>query len=176
MAFKYPIPYVCSCPSGFMGSYCEIATAKASSTQNANPFIFETTTPIDYTDLSDSDILNDLKFSGDYEEGRSMRILPSPQKENTHEFSSIKNTTPNTSKIASVKSTQCEPNPCMNDGACEAYGTRFECKCSNSSFSGRFCQVANVPRTTKVNTELNHFTKRGTTTKPKNWFAFVKGK
>ena len=25
MAYKYPIPYVCSCPAAYMGSYCEIS-------------------------------------------------------------------------------------------------------------------------------------------------------
>ncbi len=35
----------------------------------------------------------------------------------------------------------CNPNPCMNFGKCIIIADRFECKCLNSSFSGKLCQI-----------------------------------
>lgn len=39
MAYKYPIPYVCSCPSSFMGSYCEINRVTGTSSENDTPIM-----------------------------------------------------------------------------------------------------------------------------------------
>lgn len=48
MAYKYPIPYVCSCPSTYMGSYCEISreTGEGSSSENDSPIVPPILTPI----------------------------------------------------------------------------------------------------------------------------------
>lgn len=147
MAYKYPIPYVCSCPSEFMGSYCELP--RSSSVKN--------------------DFLNSR-----------MGYPKSSLRNSSPDFgflSSISNSNSTSAPLpaTTVKLTMsdyvqsiCEPNPCLNNGKCILVKEDFECKCSNSSFTGKFCEKFRIlpirPKVTALPSTIQILTTSTTST------------
>ena len=109
MAYKYPIPYVCSCPSSHMGTYCEIQ--------------------------------RDITSNTDYEYFKSRKTYSTPQ---PHPFFPLypQRPRPQPQPKISVDFTEpiCQPNPCKNYGVCEIVSDIVKCTCSNSSFTGQYCE------------------------------------
>ena len=160
MAYKYPIPYVCSCPSGYMGSYCEIATADPKQPENNNGDYIDETEQL-FNDLTKTDPTTPI----DYDEHRSMRILTSSadHKKNSKTLKSTTwsleletSTVPIRHHHQVSHKSPCEPNPCMNQGVCVLISSEsYICKCLNSSFSGQYCQMVNM-KTTTTTTRLGY--------------------
>ncbi|RNA44826.1 cysteine-rich venom latisemin-like isoform X2 [Brachionus plicatilis] len=135
MAFKYPIPYVCSCPSDFMGSYCEISRK------------------------------NNIENDYSYNNNSRPVVTSTPKPTITTQSSTVKQMTtlrPNLKSEAAFTEPLCNPNPCMNNAKCIVSHNSFLCLCSNSSFSGRYCESFHkiVAQTTKILPKMEKFTNK----------------
>lgn len=144
MAFKYPIPYVCSCPSDFMGSYCEIS--RKNDIEN------------DYTYNNNSRPFMDSTTSKPL---TSTQIVTTSEEKMTTLKSDIKNETDFTEPL-------CNPNPCMNNAKCIVSHNSFLCLCANGSFTGRYCESFHpivkeensYPYSTKILPKIDQFTNK----------------
>jgi hypothetical protein len=108
MAFKYPIPYMCSCPSGYFGSHCEIEVAKAvSSTQSYSNSEENIYSEYDDSLYSTTTTGPNYPYQDIYgymqQEQRSMRLIVANETNSTTTASS---TTVSTTTITIMETTQ----------------------------------------------------------------------
>ncbi|CAF0900276.1 unnamed protein product [Brachionus calyciflorus] len=151
MAFKYPIPYVCSCPSDFMGSYCEMAR----NTQVEN-------------DLSE----NNSSRSTTDKSINLKNITVVTEKMTTTSTTSYVTTS---LKLETFTEPLCNPNPCMNNAKCLINQNSFVCLCSNASYTGRYCEnyrslstlETTLTATKKTIPKTEEITTKFTTTAPR---------
>ena len=139
MAFKYPIPYVCSCPSEYMGSYCEIPRKSRN-------------------------IENDYRYTNISRPAITTTSRKNYFNTETSTAKQLKNILSNANTDASFTEPLCNPNPCMNNAKCIISHNSFLCLCSNVSFTGRYCESFNQVSREKITTK----TTSTSTTKTQN--------
>lgn len=108
---------MCSCTSGYIGSFCEVERIDKVSNETFNEnLLWEKKSSISNID-------------------KLFPFLVKPQTEDQD-----------------FKEPLCEPNPCMNNAECLIERENFNCKCFNSSFSGKFCEIY-IPAIEKLTTK-----------------------
>jgi hypothetical protein len=183
MAYKYPIPYVCSCPSSFMGTYCEIprneAAGAAASDLPENDFgsgNFNQETSNWRQKIHDfNQVFSTTTSSGTRQAADTRTTMTTTTSthvttsENQYfSFSHFNTFRPRKPHYIDTefKEPLCDPNPCMNEAKCIVLKDSFECICMNSSFSGRYCENFRIQyfRSTQAPTSTSTFSSTTTTT------------
>lgn len=113
----------------FMGSYCEISRERIDPIATSRLTPKKTMPPITTKRY--------FKYSKTTQFTRRQTITNPSTKTTTKKYTIFNEYLNNNYEF---KEPICIPNPCMNKGVCIIIADRFECKCFNTSFSGKYCE------------------------------------
>ena len=152
-----PVPYVCSCPSGFVGSYCEIPRDNVdlsfpyAAPSTLLPTTTSTTPSTTTTTTTTTTAPSTTKTEAFYSITEPARRQNPMYLMNNDVIGSGGNSVESRVDMASNNEMQqqqqqqasgsCEPNPCLNNAACIVFAKFFVCICVNNSYSGKYCEI-----------------------------------